>query len=78
MYTIYNTTLISENCPQEKTPFNCPLRNYVNSEKDLFHVSVNETHLVPNVNNRETLIRMYDEMHAICDKCHLDNQQKTK
>ena len=78
MYTAYNTTFISEKCPQEKTAFNCPLRDYVNSEKDLLHISVNETHLVPNDNRRETWMRMYDEMHAICNKCHQDAKQKTK
>lgn len=77
MFTLYSTTLISENCPQTMTTSNCPLRKYVDSEKELFHVSVNETNLLPNKNDRETFIQMYDKMHAICEKCKADNQ-KTK
>ena len=78
MYTVYNTTLVSENCPQDKNPSNCPLRSYINTEKELFHVSVNETHLLPNDNSRETFIKMYDEIHAICNKCQLEAKQKIK
>lgn len=77
MYTIYTVNLISENCPNNITPQTCPLRKYVNTGNDLFHVSVNETNLVPHC-GREGLVKMYDEMHAICTKCKADNKQNTK
>lgn len=77
MHTIYTTTLISENCPNGMTPSKCPLRKYATTNNELFHISVNETHLVPH-GGKEALIKMYDEMHAICAKCKTDNNQNSK
>ena len=74
MYTIYTINLVSENCPKDMIASTCPLRKYVNDEKELFHVSVNETHLVPH-GDRETFIQMYDKMHAICAQCKANNQK---
>ncbi len=77
MYTNYTTDLIKENCPEGMTPDNCALREYVNSGNDLFHVSVNENHLVVD-GGVLALIRLYNKMHKICEKCKADNKQNTK
>ena len=61
------------------TEKDCPLRKYIASGQDLFHVSVNESCLIPNEYDREKFMRVYDEMHAICTKCKTDNIKiKTK
>lgn len=73
MYTIFNTPLIREKCPDNMTEKDCPLRKYIASEQDLFYVSANETYLIPNEYNREKFMRIYDEMHAVCVKCKTDN-----
>lgn len=78
MYTIYTTNLISENCPPNMNPDTCPLRKFVKSGSSLWHVTVNDTHLIPSDEKEETFIQMYKEMHAICKKCKTDNKQKIK
>ena len=74
MYTIFTTNLINTNCPTNMTESKCPLREYIKNGQDLFHVSVNETHLVQNEYNAEKFMQVYEEMHRICNKCHADNQ----
>ena len=79
MNTVYNTCLVNEKCPGNMTESVCPLRNYIKNEQDLFHISINETYLVQNtMYDREKFMRVYDEMHRICQKCHADNKQKTR
>ena len=80
MYKCYTVNLICSQCPEDMTPQTCPLRKYTEEQsalldKGLFHISVNENHLVPH-GGRETLIKMYDEMHAICEKCQQEHCEK--
>lgn len=75
MYTIFNTSLIHTQCPQNMTEGTCPLRQFIDKGQDLFHVSMNETHLMPNEYNSEKFMRTYSQMLAICNKCKADNSK---
>ena len=75
MYTIYNTPLVNEKCPDNMTESTCPLRIFIKNGQDLFHISINETYLVPKTYDREKFMHIYDEMHAICNKCKADNNK---
>ncbi len=77
MYTVFNTNLISTQCPQNMTEQTCPVRQFINNGQDLFHVSINETYLTQNEYNSEKFMRVYAQMLAVCNKCKADNT-KTK
>ena len=59
------------------TERNCPLRKFIKYEQHTFHISVNETYLVPNRSYeiaRNEFINTFDKMYAICAEC----KSKTK
>ena len=84
MFTFCNISLLIKKCPDNMTEQNCPLREYIR-KSPLFlaesHIlySSEVFHLTPHDDfNREKLIQTYDEMHAICEKCKIDQKQNSK
>lgn len=75
MYTIFTTDLVNTQCPKGMNTKNCPLRKYIESGQELFHVSMNETHLVQTNPDAEKFIKVYNEMQAICNKCKEEKQR---
>ena len=84
MYTNFNVQLIDEQCPDKMTQQNCPLRSFINNGQDTFHISnfsvfVSEMQLVPNnPDDTNKIMKTWNDMRAICAKCHADNKQNTK
>ena len=78
MFVEYNTSIIRTQCPDAMKGQRCPLREYVEKGQDVFHVSINETYLIPNTYDIKKLFRTIMKMHQICNKCYTDNTQNTK
>ena len=51
------------------TEQNCPLRKWLKNNS-VFHISVNETVLVPTTNDAEKIGNAIIEMWQICRECH--------
>lgn len=76
MYVEYNTSVIRTQCPDTMKGQKCPLREYVEKGQDAFHVSINETYLVPNTYNIKKIMRTIMKMHEICRNCCKEQNQK--
>lgn len=76
MYTNLTTNLLNVACPKNKTESDCDLRKYIKNGQDFFVVSINENHLIPMSNDLKKFVRVYKEIHNICNKCLLENTKQ--
>ena len=70
MYTVFNTPLIISKCPEGMTEKECPLRKFIKSGQDTFHMTTNESYLVPNEYVLGKIVETATKMHNICHKCN--------
>lgn len=70
MYTNINLQLVCTECPKGMTKQNCPVRQYIADEPELFHESVNE--------NLVTLARAYDSARGKYEGALFDISQLCK
>ncbi len=72
MRTIFHTTLINQECPEDKTENNCPLRNWL-KQQDLFYVTQNNSFLEPTKEHyrlaRAEYVHAIEHMNQLCLHC---------
>ena len=78
MITEFVVPVIRTVCPKGKDENNCRLRKYLKNEQKIFDISSNESYLIPNTNNAESLLWTFIRMQSICAHCKADNKQNTK
>lgn len=78
MYTEFNVPVIRTVCPETVTEQNCPVRNYLKNNQKLFHMSMNESYLIPHSNNMIRVACGLTKLRKICKKCGKNNSEKTR
>ena len=78
MRTVFNMPIIDTMCPDNMTENTCGLRKYVNRGQKTFHISINETYLVPNTDDLRSVFSTFVEMNRICAKCRERNKKKAR
>ena len=78
MLTVFNMPIVSTICPENKTERKCELRKYIKSDQKTFHVSINETYLVPNTDDVNKIARTIIEMRNICYMCQNKTNQQAR
>ena len=78
MRTVFNMPIVDTKCPENKTERTCELRKYIQSDQKTFHVSINETYLVPNTDDVSKIARTIIEMRNICYMCQNAANPKTR
>ena len=76
MITEFVVPVIRTVCPNDKNEKNCRLRKYLKNEQKIFNISQNESYLIPNTNNAESLVWTFIRMQSICAQCKADQKQK--
>ena len=78
MITEYVVPVIRTVCPKGMDENNCRLRKYLKNEQKIFDISQNESYLVPNTSDAQSLVWTFIRMRSICAQCKADNNQKMK
>lgn len=69
MYTELYIPVIKTVCPETKNEQNCPVRQYLENDQNLFHVSFFGNYLVPNSYDTKKIAEGINKMRKICEEC---------
>ncbi len=78
MYTELNVPIIRVVCPDTMTKANCPVYQYLRKRSKVFHVSINETHLIPNSYKGLKIVHEINKMRKICENCGKKVNERTR
>ena len=69
MYTEFNIPVIRAVCPETKNENNCPVREYLENNQKMFHVSMGKDFLIPRSKSSLKIALGLVKLRKICKNC---------